>query len=287
VRVEVGNELGIALMIVGVAPLSVEKLRIKEFSGRLSAQVENKLGEIERTTRDLIFRGPLPDKYYRHISQLMFFNHFLRRDWKIRMEFSWADAAHSSLSVSCEQDYKIENLHSTQEDYVIDHFETLDWVESAHAPTRLEYVRAKYEGAGAGEWLVNEAAKPGGTVGCCENGMVRFRAGVPMRAKQALQVYERSSKAVGKQQFDYFLIGEPTDGVTCEIRYPEDLGVELDWPERQLQGQPVEPEADRCECGIRITDWDFPNPMPPCSFFTVRWQTRTTGSGGQSPTGAP
>lgn len=268
---EVARGLGEALIIASVASIAIERTRLKSFSEELSKQVQRKLNQIEQTTRDLVYQGPLPRLYYEKVSEILLQNHFWRPQWALRVYLSEAAQKPGFLTFSYKQEYKIENFYGFEKSYPLDHFEYLYWEHELPNTTRFDYVRARLEGSET--LLINESNLDRAVVACPGYDMIRFSKDVTIPAKRVLVVEEGLTRVMPDHGLDYFVIGEPTDGVECRVEYPADLVVNMEWPELQLnqKAPSLVPTEEPAPPRKRCTVWRFLRPMPPYSYFVIRW----------------
>jgi hypothetical protein len=136
---EVVKEIGLALLIAGLATVTIERLRVRSFSNELAKEVSEKLQALEYAATDAIMRGPLPRQYYEHVKRLMLLRHFLRQNWIVQLEFHWTT---SDVRVLLDQRYRMSNLSGTTETYKIEHFEQHDMDDDAV----IRYVRGTVRG---------------------------------------------------------------------------------------------------------------------------------------------
>jgi hypothetical protein len=141
---EVLRELGIALILVAVATVSIEAARVRAFTADLFAIVDAKLAEIERTAADAIMRGPFPKSYYEHVKRLMLLKPFLRSDWRINLVFNHKQDCFEMLF---EQHFRITNLASIAQTYLVVHHESPDLGGDFKGFARIRYARARKDNA--------------------------------------------------------------------------------------------------------------------------------------------
>jgi len=269
---DVLRELSLALVIVGLVTISVERARVKTFSEQLSRAVDQKLAQIEETTRDAIVAGPLPKAYYEQIKQVILLNRFLRPEWTMTIRFVPLDKLQGFVSFSFEQVYSIKNLHGFETKYVVEHWESCDWEDKCPGTTCIRYVKAKYEGADA--WLFEEQAEIGITLGVREDSAVRFKKPISIPTNQVLVVHEGSTKVMRDRGYEAISISEPTMGAKFWVECPEDLVVEITIPEihPDRDKHVVKGKKEPMEGGRIRTYWEFHSAMPPFSYFIVDWR---------------
>ncbi|HYM12226.1 MAG TPA: hypothetical protein VEU62_15935 [Bryobacterales bacterium] len=155
-------------------------------------------------------------------------------------------------------------------------FEYLYWEDQYPGSTRFTRVRAKIEGSDG--WLFNQSTIARAAVHT--DAGIRFQRSVPMARGEALVVEEGSTKVMNRHDLECFIVGDPTQGVECRVEYPEDPAVELEFPELELKpdGFPTPPEEPVVGGRLRSV-WQFSRPMPPYSYFIVRWRKRKPASG--------
>lgn len=267
------HEIGIAIAVVGFVSWSIERAHLAEFGNQLSMVAKTKLDEIELASREAIVRGPLPRIYYEHVSTIMLNNRFVKYDWVVNLRFEWVsgkDQGEACLRCITDSEYKIKNYCGWEEEYEIDHFESCELEERFPGTAAIRYVRAKWEGSG--NWIIEYQGKDSGEH---VDKFVRFKQKVTMAAEAVLEVRQGSAKMVRPSQEDWVLISEPTMSVECNVDCPEDLIMEVDWPESDLSaGHKANMHEEPMPDGRKRITWDFPFPMSPYSCFFICWRRK-------------
>ncbi len=267
---DVLKEVGVAFFIAGIAILSIEQARVKTFTEELTSVVDAELKRIEFATTDLVYRGPLPRKYYEKIKDDMLSPRFVRHKWDFHLEISWL-AGLDFLEFRFHQEYEIENVDSSTRKYAVSHFESCDWdwdPRFAHT-TRIDYLRIYLAGAPSSE----EKAQPGGTLGESEAEFIKVERIVELPIKNILRVEEGSTKIMSARHLETRMIAEPTMDLRMYVRYPADLKVEIDLPHVLLGNEDFKRVSDETlRDGKRETYWHVSRPLAPLTFFNVVWR---------------
>jgi hypothetical protein len=265
---EVLRELGIALVLVAVATISIEAARVRAFSGELSAIVDGKLEQIEKTAADAIMRGPLPKSYYEHVKRLMLLKPFLRSDWRINLVFN---DRQDYFEVLFEQHFRITNLTSIGQTYSVVHHESPDQGGGFPGLARIRYARARHENAQ--DWEFNEAAPDGETLGKLVDGDLGFERNVGVAANISMSVETASVEHARLVDTRLFIPPDATTGLVCVCEHPSWLNVELDLPE--VVGLPDDfsgkVASERLSDGRVRTEWQFPFPIVPSAAAVLSW----------------
>jgi len=283
---DVLKEVGVAFFIAGTAILSIEQARVKTFTEELGVEVRKKLDAIEVATTDLVYRGPLPRKYYEKIKDDMLSPRFVRHKWDFHLEISWLDGL-DFLEFRFQQEYEIENVDSSARHYAVSHFESCDWDWDPRFAntTRIDYLRIYLAGASFSE----EKAPPGATLGESEAEFIKVERKVELPLKNILRVEEGSTKIMSARHLETRMIAEPTMDLRMYVRYPADLKVEIDLPHVLLGNEDFKQVSDETlRDGKRETYWHVSRPLAPLTFFNIVWRkVQPSPSATKQPATAP
>jgi hypothetical protein len=269
------HEVSLALVIAGFATLTIEKLRVKTFTSELSAAVDAKLTLIENTTRDAIFRGPLPRAYYEYVKSVMLLDRFLVTGFRFTMELETLTDKAGYLKLRFDQEYRVTNLNDIEREYTVESFEDLDLDDIFPNTTQIKYVRARSEGSPT--WRIHEHADTDATLGIVENDRRVFRKELLLKRGETLIVQAGTEEIVLERDNTGLVIGGPNMGVHSTVFHPSSVVVDVDFPKVYgTDAKTFDPKIDSQELDAsRVrSDWEFPFPMLPGSEITVRWVPR-------------
>jgi hypothetical protein len=266
------REIGLALAIVGFATLTIEAVRVKQFSEELQKAVATKLLEIERISADAIMRGPLPRFYYEHIKRLMLLKQTYRTGWGINLRLE--PAADGLFELSYDQAYTVKNLSAVVHIYELEFLETLDGEFTDKS--RIRFVKARFEHSPHPEVFLE--ASPGETIGNRTEDAIVFRQSIPMNQGMSLVVEEGSVGWVRSSDMFFVPAADPADGIRCTMDHPSTVRVVFEFPEGPTR-ESVYLAAKRTEqlrTGWVRSSWDYPFPIVPSVAIICSWSLEST-----------
>jgi hypothetical protein len=269
------REIGIALAIVGLATVSVEKRRIAVFTQELSEMVDHKLTQIEDTTRDAIFRGPLPRRYYETVREFLLLNRFQKSEWNVKIVLRPVPTNHDYYVLDFDQTYRVTNLHGSDRSYPLIHYEALTPVSLEDifpSNTRILYVRARVDNAST--FLINEVAADGATVGARKEDKVIFEKPIPLKTGESVLVEEASVIIVRSRDGNELVIWEPTMGLRVVVEHPPELLVSIGFPDAITNAAAVEAGKSSVEVNDRVkrSMWEYGMPLLPGTIIALEWR---------------
>ncbi len=262
------KETFLALVIAALATVSIESVRVRRW-----------MKDIDDFVRVLAIRGPLPTDYYEHCRRAVLEIGFLQTDWTIRMSLTPLAESPQFLSLKFDQEYKVTNLETVENQYPVHHFESRDWDDRwPQYPTRIRYIRAKLDGSS--DWLLNVEGEEANQVDPENADHVRFQKEIPIEPSGVLSVYEGSVKIMRDREVETTLIEMPTKGVNIIAEYPNDLEVSFTVFHPKAKLAKYIPAEDLGEGRLRL-HWSFNQPLHPWSVIGIEWSRR--GAQAQAP----
>jgi hypothetical protein len=264
------KELCLAGAIALLAILLLERSRIASFTRELEEVVNRRLLEIQKTTTDAIFQGPLPRAYYEHVKSMMLQDRFLITDLHCTFRFVPRDHDPNHLRLLFDEVFKVKNLNEVAQPYVVESFESLDLDDLFPGTTRILYVRAKSDGTSS--WLIRKSARPGQTLGTVEDGdRLSFKEKIWLQHDQQIVVEKGTEEIVRVRDMVPLVMTHPTIGVRFTVHHPRDIRFCIAFPSTYTSGE-HDPHVSRREDGDTVVEeWDFPFPMVPSSDVSTWW----------------
>jgi hypothetical protein len=263
-------------MIVSVATMTIESLRVKMFSDELQKAVATRLEEIERTAADAIMRGPLPRSYYEHVKRLMLLKQILRSNSELRMVLT--PVSNERFELLFDQSYTVRNLSGLEQSWSLECHESTDGQYGER--TRIRFVRARFERAAALE--VDEVAPEGGTAGVKGNGEIVFARPIRIPPGAGLVVEMGSVGWVRGNDLFYVPARDPGEGIRCVVDHPESVEVECEFPEGPMPESAyiARTWTEGLRDGWRRSTWEYSFPIAPSTAVICYWSVRDKPSQG-------
>lgn len=255
-------EIGIILLIAGLATIVVERARLEQYTRAISSITREKIDEIKTASIERVLRGVLPEQFFGLLSSVILEQKFLRENQ--RMDLTLTSRGDEYVKVSFSYRYRVTNRRKTEEVYPLLVAESIE--DLSPEDTLIRYVKVKREGEDTFhvDIVDHKGRSPDGLY-------VQYEQRVPLAGDQSAQVMvqtERVERIRGEEPF-FFL--SPAQGLEIVVECPENINFVAE-PIHASLARAIEPQTEVVDEGKRKLVYQFDLPILPYWCLIFHWK---------------